>query len=498
MNKGSNRLGYFYEKFRALLLVLLIILCIIQVGILWSSQSGSFPFLSSFFADSKTISQASLEEMKGEYLLPYRIVLSKGYDDDHYIISNGSREYKTLWSGAREYLSKALEAKPTKTQAFSEELWGNIVANRSYYFEFKTQIPVDIIKWTLNIKKPAEGIIGFNKLVIRPEDPDNNYSDTLYIRDENSIYTYVLSDLKEGSLGQNTFTSIFSSLENTPNVRNYKFAIETGRKSSLPKDMIAPFTTNSLEQYANVSCVPFSGLQGETPSLSHYDSIQKELFGEVRNDFLPDEDVYGSAVFKKSDGDSVYRLYKNSVIEYKYTGNQGISEKSKLLEAYQKAVSFIMEINARSKFMTGVNVYLKSIIEANNSYIFKFDFSIAQGSEHGDVPILLKDFVLPNSQQPLDSAITIEATSKRVLQCRWVALKLKTDKNYNEYKWNFPEFVDKTYTSYSQLAKGDSPLQDYGIYYVITSPMPGNHIISPSFVLFNRDGSYNIPLAGNN
>ncbi|MDF2881139.1 MAG: hypothetical protein K0R54_1696 [Clostridiaceae bacterium] len=498
MHKRSKEFRYYFEKFRALLLVFLIILCIVQVGILWSSQSGSFPFLSSFFADSKFTSQASLEEMKINYLLPYRIVLSNGYDNDHYIIPNGSNEYKVLWSGARDYLSKGLETRPTKTEAFSEELWGSIVANKPYYFEFKTQIPVDIIKWVLNIKKPAEGITEFNKLVISPEDPDNNYSDTLYLRDKNSIYTYVLSDFKGDTLGQNVSASIYNSLKSRPNPLNYKIAIETGRKSSLPKDMLAPLSTSSLEEYVNVTCVPFSGLQEGTSSLSDYDSIQKELFGEIRNDFLPDEDVYGSAVFKKSDGDSVYRLYKNSVIEYKYTGNQGVSEKSKLLEAYQKAVDYIMEMDARSNFMTGINVYLKSITEVNNSYIFKFDFSISQGGEHGEVPILLKDFKLPNSRQPLDSAITIEATSKRVLQCRWIALKLKVDKNYKEYQWNFPEFVDKTYSSYSQLAKGNLPLQNYGINYVIKSPMPANHTISPSFVLFNQDGSYDVPLEANN
>lgn len=491
MNKRSKTLGYYYEKFRAFLLILLISVCIIQVGILWSSQSGSFPFLSSFFSDSKTTSQVSIEEMKEKFMLPYRVVLSKGYDGDHLIIQNGSKEYYTLWSGAQEYLKAALKDKPARTEPFSEEKWGIIAASNPYYFEFKTDINIDIVKWVLNIKNSADSVMGLNKIAICPDDAENGYSDTVYIKDSYNIYTYLVSDYGGSALEQAEFDTFYNSLKDDS--KNYKIAIETGSKSLLPKDMIAPLTSNSEEEYTNLNSIPFDSLQGPSSSLAEYDAIQLELLGEVRNDYYPDEDVYGAVVFKKSD--SVYRLYKNSVIEYKYTGNQGGAEKTRLLEAYQKAVGFIMEIKSRSRHMDNINLYLSSVKEGSNSFIFKFDYSIADGG-HGDVPLLLKNFKLPNSEQSLDSAITIEATSKRVIQCRWVALKLEVNKIFKEYTWNFPELVDRAYNLNRELSTANLPIKGYGIYYVLTPPEAGNIMITPSFVLFNNTGSYDIPLDG--
>ncbi|WP_313560195.1 hypothetical protein [Ruminiclostridium cellobioparum] len=493
MNKRSKTLGYYYEKFRTFLLILLISVCIIQVGILWSSQSGSFPFLSSFFFDSKT-AQASIEEMKGHFMLPCRVVLSKGYDGDHLIIPNGSKEYYTLWNGAQEYLKAALKDKPTRTEPFNEEKWGIIAANNPYYFEFKTDINIDIVKWVLNIKNSVDSVMGLNKVVVYPDDPENGYSDTIYIKDNNNIYTYIVSGYGGAALDQKEFETVYESHKNNFKIKNYKIAIETGSKSLLPKDMIAPFTSNSEEEYTNLNSIPFGSLQGPTSSLAEYDAIQLELLGEIRNDYYPDEDVYGAVVFKKSD--SVYRLYKNSVIEYKYTGNQGVTERTRLLDAYQKAVGFIMELKARSRHMDNINLYLSSVKEGSNSFIFKFDYSIDDGEGHGDVPLLLKDFKLPNSEQSLDSAITIEATSKRVIQCRWVALKLEVNKIFKEYTWNFPELVDRAYSLNKELSNANLPIRDYGIYYVLTPPEANSTMITPSFVLFNNTGSYDIPLGG--
>ncbi len=493
MNKRSKTSGYYYEKFRTFLLILLISVCIIQVGILWSSQSGSFPFLSSFFSDSK-IAQASIEKMKGNFMLPSRIVLSKGYDNDHLIIPNGSEEYYTLWNGAQEYLKAALKDKPTRTEPFNEEKWGIIAANNPYYFEFKTDINIDIVKWVLNIKNSVDSVMGINKVAIYPDDPENGYSDTIYIKDNNNIYIYIVSGYGGAALDQKEFETVYESHKNNFKIKNYKIAIETGSKSLLPKDMIAPFTSNSEEEYTNLNSIPFGSLQGPTSSLAEYDAIQLELLGEIRNDYYPDEDVYGAVVFKKSD--SVYRLYKNSVIEYKYTGNQGVTERTRLLDAYQKAVGFIMELKARSRHMDNINLYLSSVKEGSNSFIFKFDYSIDDGEGHGDVPLLLKDFKLPNSEQSLDSAITIEATSKRVIQCRWVALKLEVNKIFKEYTWNFPELVDRAYSLNKELSNANLPIRDYGIYYVLTPPEANSTMITPSFVLFNNTGSYDIPLGG--
>ncbi len=494
MNKKAKDFGYYFEKFRAFLLVFLIVLCVIQVGILWSSQSGSFPFLSSFFSDSRGFSQDSIEKVKSNYMLPYKLVVSKGYDFDHIIVPNGSNQYADLWDGAKRYLSAILGIKPTKVEPLSDDKWGLIVAGspNSYYFEFKTEINTEIVKWVLDSKESADTLSGFDKLVICPEDPNNNYADVVYIRDNSNIYTYVLTDFKGGELNQEVFDSMYKSLMENPNKANYKIAIETGSKTTLPKDLIAPLSSNSTEVYAGLINTPLMGAQGHTSSVGDYDPIQMELFGEVRKDYYPDEDVYGSVVFKKSD--IVYRLYNNSVIEYKYTGNQGTSEKGKLLEAYQNAVGFIMDIKARNGYMDNINVYLSSIIYNKNSYTFNFDYNVIQDKGHGEVPLLLKEFKMPNTLRNLENALSVEANSKKVLQSKWLALKLKFEKNSKEYKWNFPEYVDRAYNNIGGLKASNLPIEGYGIYYVITPQKANGRAIYPSFVLFNNSGSYDIPL----
>lgn len=497
MNKSIKTFWYYYEKFRAFFLVLLMILCIVQVGILWSRQSDSLPFLSAFFPDSKTSSQASLEDSKGDFLLPYRVVLSTGYDGDHFIIPNGSKDYQTLWNGAKQYLTQVLNGKPKRTLAFSEDTWGSLASSKPYYFEFKTQISVDIIKWVLNMSTSSgDELPDIYKMVICPDDPDNGYYDTVYIRDDKNIYIYDIANFKGSALGQAEFNSVYLNQQKNPGFRNYKTAFEKLKSAAFPKDMFLPLTRNSIQEYANLSCATFTSADGQYSDLSEYDEIAKGLFGEARYDFDPDEDVYGSVVFKNAD--SVYRLYKNSILEYKYTGGQSTTDRTRLLEAYKNAAGFIMERSAQGSFMKDIRLYLASVEEGSNSYIFNFDFAIAAGENEGEVPLHLKNYSIPNNGGSLNNGISIEATSKRVVRCEWLALKLKLDKALRTYEWNYGGVMDKVSNAYPNDEKEWSAADDFGIYYILKdlNNHKGEADISPSFVLFAGQKSYDVALAG--
>ena len=497
MNMKSKNTGYYYEKFRAFMLVFLMVLCIVQVGILWSSQSGSLPF----FSGSKIESQASIEDKKGDYLLPYRVFISTGFMQDHYIIPNGSSEYDTLWGGAKLYLTQALNIKPKQTEPFSEGKWGTLVANKPYTFEFKTEIPIEIIKWILNLKPSAgEGLSSIYKVVICPDDPDNSYSDTLFIRDNKNIYTYEIPNSNEKALGKEEVRSIYTKQQMGTSSKNYEIAIEKYRKAEtikITQDMLAPFSQKRVESYPDVIYSSFGDQDGKEYDISEYNAIARELLGEAKNDYDPDVDVNGSAVFKKSD--SVYRLYNNSVLEYRYIGSQGNAEKTKVLEAYKKAMGFIMEHSSQSEksFMSNITIYLKSITEGTNSYTFDFDYSISLGDEGGEMPILMKNFKMPNSDKQLDSSISIEASAKRVLHCEWIALKFKVDKNLDSYEWSFVDKLAEVFNTYSELEQKELSANDFGIYYVLSYPKTQGHLIAPSFVLYTMDGRYDIPMKGN-
>ena len=499
MNSKPKNITYFYEKFKAVLLVFLMILCIVQIGILWSSQSGSFPI--SLFSNLKSSSPTSIDESKSEYLLPYRVVISTGFDGEHYLIPNGSNEYKTLWKGAKEYIRQALVNKPKQIQPFTQDAWGTLVANKPYTFEFKTQIPIDIIKWTLDdIKTPAgEGLAGIYKVVICPDDADNSYSDTLYIRDNKNIYTYEIKNYTSNALDKDEFSEIYTKMQSNTDVKPYQMAIEKLRKFPISLDLLGIFSgKKSEESYPNITCQPIEGLADTEYTYENLNKMAQDLFGNATNNYDPDLDVNGSVVFKKGDG--VYRLYKNSILEYRFTGIQGIVYKPSVLEAYKKAIAFILEHRSQNNIMSNVSVYLNSYEEKQGSYIFKFDYSVTLGEGKGEIPIILKDYQIPipNSTNKLDNSISIEASSRNVLHFEWLALKFKVDKRLENYEWNFGDMYEKVYKNNVELKKEEFSVKDFGIYYVLNYPKMQEHSITPSFVLFTKAGRYDITMEGNN
>ena len=494
-----DKVRFYFEKLKTAFLIFLIILSVVQVGILWSTQSSSFPFLSSLFSDSKIALQVSVEDTKSKYLLPSRIVLSTDFDGDHFIIPNGSKDYNSIWDGAKLYLAQALDIKPQKTQPFNDKLWGKMAASKPYMLEFKTSVPTDIVKWVLNLKPSAgDGLSSIYKIIICPDDPDNGYSDTLYIRDDNNIYTYSLAN-KVNSLRGEEFTEMHNALKDNPASKNYQTAAEKWGKSeeiNFPNDMLGPMLDNTDESYPSITCSTFSGMdETELNSLDYedYEKIASELFGESSRDYDYDRDINGSVVFKRLD--IVYRLYKNSVLEYKYTGSQTSAYNLRLLDAYKKAIEFIIDVNKQNNFLSKVNVYLSSFEEKPNSYIFKFDYAVVVNEQYGEVPVMLKDYSVAKGMDNQENSIIVEANSKRVVHCQMIPVKFKTGKTLN-YEWAFQYMYSKAFEKYPELSDKDMSVKNFGIYYVLSNSVLKEHI-APSFVLYTEDsGRYVVPLSG--
>jgi len=145
-----------------------------------------------------------------------------------------------------------------------------------------------------------------------------------------------------------------------------------------------------------------------------------------------------------------------------------------------------------------ISVYLKSIKEGQDSYVFNFDYGISLGNENGEIPVLLKNYEIPNSSKQVVNSISIEATSKRVIQCEWLALRFKVGKTLESYDWTFADMHAKVKKAYTYLAKEELYVKDFGIYYVLTNLKTQDQVVDPSFVLFTKDGNYDIPMKGNN
>lgn len=488
----SSRIWYYYEKFRAFLLVFLMVLCIIQVGILWSSQSGSFPF--SFLGRTKA-GLASLEDSKS-YLLPSQIVLSDGYDGDHFVIPNGTKDYNDLWSSAKEFIPEVLKTKPKQSQTFSETKWAKLAANKAFFFEFKTQVPVEIFRWILNMDDSAGGeLTSVYKFLICPDDPDNGYADTLYIRDGLNIYTYSVPEASTKTLTAEKFNKIYNDQkkreDDGESVRNFKMAIEIN-DTRYPQDMLAPMISSQVDNYPDISCRPLAEIDEQASSFTEYDLIAQELFGKAKNDFYPDEDVNGSLIFKKSDG--FYKIYKNSILEYKYIGSQVTQEKTKLLDAYKNAVSFIVTHKLQSSYMKDITIYLTSIEQKSNSYKFNFDFAISDKASGSEFPVYIEDYIIPNTGEKLLNAISIEADAKRVTNCKWLLLKYSIAKSEKKYGWSFVDMFAKVYNTHTEIKDEELTFKGYGIYYMLSNPQQDKYSITPRFVLFAENGHYAVPM----
>lgn len=488
-NSKSNKFNFFYEKFKAGLLICLIILCIVQIGILWSYQSLSSPISLFFNSNSKSNSPISIDDSKGEYLLPYRIAISTGFDGEHYVIPNGSKEYTTLWNGAKQYIDQALETKPQNIQPFNEDDWGTLVANKPYMFEFKTPIPIDIVKWTLDLEDyKGEGLPSIYKMVICPDDSDNGYADTLYIRDDKKIYTYGIKNIENNSLSYSVFNEIYASQKSANNSKSYQMAIEKYRKFDISKDMISVFSGQKQESLPNITCETIRGLDKEEYTYDDFYDMALDLFGNARIDYDFDVDVNGWVVFTKEDGS--YRLYKNSILEYKYTGNQADTNEINVLEAYKKTLTCLLENKGQNDNIT---FYLSSINRKQGVYIFNFDYSISLGGEKGEIPILLDNYKIPNSEDVLSNCISIEASSKKVLSFKWLFLKFYVGNSFENYEWSFVDMYSKMYDKYSGM-KDEFSAKDFGIYYVLYESDMQEYQITPSFVIFTKDGTYDILL----
>lgn len=500
MKAKAKKFVYYYEKFKTLLLIVLVMTCIIQVGILWSSQSGSIPiyFLSNIFSGSQNLTQTTIEDAKGEFLLPYRVYLTEGYDDDHFVIPNGSNDYKTLWNGAKLYVSEALDTKPKSVITYHENTWGNLVASKPYTFEFCTVVPIELIKWVLNLKASAgDGLTGIYKMVICPDDPDNNYADTVYIRDNDNIYIYQLPDFKGSALSASEFAEIKARQKAEEGSRNYQVAYERFRKAniSISLDMMGPYSRGSNELYPDLDIVTYVNAAEQNYSYAELTQIGHDLFGADSIDYDPDEDKNGALVFKRAK--SIYRLYRSSVLEYKFTDNLGISDVPDVVEAYKKAIDFIIDHSRQNDLLKNVSVYLKSVQKNQQIYTFNFDYSVVLEDGKGEVPILLKNYKTTKDGESVNNCISIEATSKRVVGCEWVALKMKTGKEIKNYNWIFADMHAKTYKSFPELSKQEISIKDFGIYYVLSNTNHKEEVLPPSFVLFTKDGNYSIKIQGN-
>lgn len=490
------------ERFKFYILVLLIVISLVQVGILWGYQNQGFP-ISIFTERSQkpyAYSYSDIEKNRDSYFAPYRIIVSTGYDDSHWLIGRKTDSdnllYNALWSEAKNYIKAVLNSKPLDVLELSDTMWGDLVVEKSFTYEFTSNIKLDIIKWFLNTSSSSvDGPTGIHKMIISPSDNESDGFDTVYIRDDpdsNKVFKYVLSYQSENRLNKEKVNQIITSLSSNQEIRTYNLIREypIGKKSFFSINQDVLLVSGSIK-YRD-----FYGLTYSVPDICNIPGVNKmavlntmadRILGSEAANYELDEGKYGAAVFKKVS--SIYRIYKDGLLEYKYLA-ESEGDRGNIREAFEKAMEFLVEKSDRGQLLSGVNVYLSGVDDdqSKDFYTFTFDYSYSFDSKVGDVPIVFSDYTTAGLDVRLDHAVTIKANSNRVLGCWWITGKYEQGKK-TEMNVNFENLMDTLFNVYPNL-KNNLFINDISMCYHV-DPLQDNvkgKEFRPEWVITSGDG----------
>jgi hypothetical protein len=442
------------EALKSYLLMLLVATSIIQVGILWNNDDHGFPFniFTTFFAADETSMANSDSEARDIIFAPYRIVASNGSEHSHWMVDKDSDQYGELWSDAKLYLKEILKQK--QPQAVSAGEWGKLAEKKAFIFEFKTGIGIDLAKWFLDsTSSVAAEPSNILKICIYP-DGDLNNKNTVYILDGEKVYKYTIPFIKN-SLKKDGYDRIISSLEEDGKLRKYSVVGEFDSKGLLfinPDILVSIVGTKSYcypsinisipEKISNLNDTSGSGLE----------DIEGALLGKDQERISYDRSVDNNTVTLKNQ-DSIYKVYTDGLLEYKYMPETGVSAKGSAAEAFRAAYSFISGIKGR--LIPDVDIYLSGIADStgtdgqSRSYEFTFDYSAENSTVLLDIGAAGKD------GRPVKNAITIKANRERVIESRWMVLSFEPAAElilydidfvrfYNDFEGTFGKFDETT------------------------------------------------------
>jgi hypothetical protein len=481
-----------WEILKTYILLILIATSLIQVGILFQDQNNSLPisFLSDFFDPPNHFSENDISDVKDTYFSPVQIIVSSSLTMTHCILNRNSSDYSKLWREAKAMLADTLDepGKPSSTMEFSQDKWLDLEMRSAYVFDFGTSIKMELVHWLLELKNnPSEAPQSIRKFILVPSDNGS----TLYIADKDRIYTYASRATGTGLLSIDGYFSLIERLEKQPSQVYYNFL-----KEMSPGDRIRPdiFVTSKPNQINLDTLEAFIPESYNRPF--NFDRLAERILGEEKDNYDPDEDIYGAAVLKRLS--SIYRVYSEGLLEYRYLANSSEADKGSLSEAFEKALKYIHDKKA---LIEGADLFLSGVNEESGKgyYTFKFDYLIRNNSTLYDMPLVIEQYELPGVQA-LSNAVTIRANGKRVLGSWWVLRSFKTDKTAGEYDLRFMSLVNKLAESpesntFSTSNQSDgSAIDDAFLCYRLQPGTEKQQLILPQWGVMAGDQKYFMPL----
>lgn len=469
---------------KSILMIFLLLLCVFQMGILWSDKSPGipFPFLSrSLWPKTETV---KIDEVKGLYVHPKRIVVSDGGtgitegNGKYWPLSSDSDAYQGIWADfTGSYLKQIFEKSPEGENIAD---WNTTMKKKCIIIEFKISVPVGILQWMSGTEKPM--MPPFNKIHKIAIIPDNiNYNQNiLYITDDGeSAYEYVVTI--EGGMKKEDYMGLINGFGGNDAIIPMTLV---GTYHPVKNDELLAVLSDKKEERI------IWDLAVKTPKeiilqMDNVDTIQEILLdlgskytkfyeNTVLNEETGLSEVRTEVLF--SDDEKIVKYYQNGFFDYRLRQLNG--PKGTIEEAFEKAVAFIEARRKKIIYETDINLrgYDSS---KENYYVFTFDYVF------DDMDIE----VLDEETKTIGPVITISANRERVLDVKWHIKTVEYNDYHNYYNLNFYDFYENQLVSEPQFG---GQIQDIAFKYLYSE----NGMRAEPYWLVETDQKFYLKMKG--
>ncbi len=422
-----NKMRLFNFEFKkSILIIFLLLLCVFQMGILWSEKNPGVPFPFSsqirFWRSNDTV---DLDEVKELYYRPKSILVSDGSGDLYWPLDSKNNLYRSIWKDLKDsYFRQIIQMKPVIGDKEYERDWYSLIKMKTIILEFKNEIPSGIIRWLAGVDSSVvPAVKQIYKLAIFPSEDINNNKNTLYVYDGHTVYKYVVT-IEPGNLKKEDYEKAITTIRNSETI--------------IPMNRLIAFYAITEEKELLISLSDKNkkiwDLLVKTPDTialnkNNMDNIKENLLDESRRSIITRlSDDLTNVIF--SDTEQVYRYYFNGLLDYQYRGKEA-GEKGLVEEALEKALMFIE--CRKGDMIQGAGIYLSKIDETDKNYIFIFDYVM------DDMEIKIKK----DTEKAIHHAITVHANRDRVLDVKWYIKTFAYNDYFNEYSLFFYDFFEK-------------------------------------------------------
>ena len=189
------RLSLEFKK--SILMIFLLLLCVLQMGILWVDKSPGVSIFSSqrFWPKTENI---KVEEVKKNYIHPGRIIVSDG-TEVYWPLEPDNAFYSAIWNGfTGSYLKQILEQSAADNVYYTD--WDTLIKKKCVIVEFKCSVPVGILQWLTGTEKPAmTPFKEISKVAIIPDSLNHNEIILYLTEDGVNVYEYIVN-IEQGSI----------------------------------------------------------------------------------------------------------------------------------------------------------------------------------------------------------------------------------------------------------------------------------------------------------